>query len=345
MATPPKKILLIQLRQLGDVLLTTPAAEVLKANFPGAEVHFLTEPPSDQLLPGNPFIDRVLVYDRRAPVKWLFKVRAEKYDLVVDFMSNPRSALLAFLSGAGVKFGPSHTASAWAYNKKFVPPEDTSPYAAFQKIDFLAALGLDKVFYPYPRLYPAEGDRLWAEGALDGLALRQKNTIAFAPASRRVTRQWPAEHYARLGAMAADRLKVNVLLLWGPGEKELAAGIERLAASPDVRLAPETKTLPRLSALLARTSLLVSNCSGTKHIAQASGTSTLGVYGSSRPENWTPPADQNHQTVRNETLDCVGCRKNDCPIAVKCLRELSPEAVFAKLVAMPTVKDLLETRL
>jgi len=108
------------------------------------------------------------------------------------------------------------------------------------------------------------------------------------------------------------------------------------------KLAPETATLHRLSALLKKTSLLVSNCSGTKHIAQASGVSTLGIYGSSRPENWTPPGDPDPQVIRNETLACVGCRGNDCAIGVKCLRELSPDAVFAKLVAMPMVKNLTE---
>jgi len=342
MTHKPRRILIVQLRQLGDVLLTTPAAEVLRSNFPGAVIDFLTEPPSDQLLRGNPFIDNVLAYDRAEPLKWLFKIRSGRYDLVVDFMSNPRSALLTFFSGAAVKAGPGHTASAWAYNKKFISPEGTSPYAAFQKIDFLAGLGLDRVFYPYPKLPRSETDGRWAEGVLTALRLRHRGTIAFAPASRRATRQWPAEHYARLAALAAGRLKVNVLLLWGPGERGLAEQIAALAGSPDVRTAPETKTLPELSALLRGTALLVSNCSGTKHIAQASGVPTLGIYGSSRPENWTPPADPNHQVIRNETLACIGCRKNDCPINMKCLRELSPEAVFAKLMTMPPIKKLQE---
>lgn len=340
MDTTPGSILVIQLRQIGDVLLTTPAAEVLRANFPGARIDFLTEPPSDQVLKGNPFLDNVLVYDRRHPLRWLRKVRAAKYDMTVDFMSNPRSALLARFSGAALTAGPSHTASSWAYNRKFIPEAGTKPYAAFQKIDFLSGLGLKKVFYPYPKVYPAPEDAAWAESALAGLGLRRKNIIAFSPASRRITRQWPAEHYAALAAAAARKLDVSIIVLWGPGEKDLAEKIAAQAGSPDVKPAPETATLHRLSALLKRTRLLVSNCSGTKHVAQASGVSTLGIYGSSQPENWTPPADPDHQVVRSETLECIGCRSNDCAIGVKCLRELSPDTVFAKLVAMPMVKNL-----
>ena len=103
---------------------------------------------------------------------------------------------------------------------------------------------------------------------------------------------------------------------------------------------PQTATLHRLSALLKKTALLGSNCSGTKHIAQASGVPTLGIYGSSYPWNWTPPADPDHQVIRNETLPCIGCRRNDCAIGIKCLGELSPDAVFAKLVAMPAIKKI-----
>lgn len=338
----PGSILIIQLRQIGDVLLTTPAAEVLRSNFPEARIDFLTEPPSDQVLKGNPFIDNILAYDRKSPLRWLFRVRAAKYGMVVDFMSNPRSALLARFSGAAVTAGPSHTASAWAYNKKFISEAGTAPYAAFQKVDFLAGLGLKKIFYPYPAIYPSDEDRTWADSALAGLALRKKRTLAFSPASRRITRQWPARHYARLAAEAALKLGVNVILLWGPGEKALAERIAALAGSPDVKPAPETATLHRLSALLKKTSLLVSNCSGTKHVAQASGVPTLGIYGSSRPENWTPPSDPDHQVVRNETLECTGCRGNDCAIGIECLEGLSPDTVFAKLVTMPAIKHIKE---
>ena len=93
MPTPPRKIHVIQLRRIGDVLLTTPAVEVLKANFPDAKLHFLVERPCHEVLNGNPFIDEVLVYERDKPLKWIREVRKRRYDLVVDFLSNPRSAV------------------------------------------------------------------------------------------------------------------------------------------------------------------------------------------------------------------------------------------------------------
>ncbi|MFA6434094.1 MAG: glycosyltransferase family 9 protein [Elusimicrobiales bacterium] len=342
----PEKILLIQFRQIGDVLLSAPAAEVLKANFPCAKLDFLTQAPADQALARNPAIDEILVYDAAKPLKWLLEARRRGYDLVIDLMSNPRSALVTALSGAAIKAGPAYTYSSWAYNFKLRLRAGQREYNPFFKIDLLSQLGLKNLFYPYPKVYPAAADLDWAAAAAAEL-LRAGRTgpaetagkrpvIAFSPASRRKTRLWPAEHYARLASLIAQNTKAAVLVLWGPGERPLAEGIVRAAGRPAVILAPETPTLSRLSALLRQTALLVSNCNGAKHIAQASGVPTLGIYGSSRPESWTPPGDPKHQVIRNEQLPCLACQKNECPDdrALGCLRELSPGSVFAKLILM-----------
>ncbi len=330
----PKKILLIQLRQIGDVILSTPAAEVLKTNFPDAKLDFLTQPPSDQALLRNPAIDELLVYETPNPLKWLLLIRRRRYDLVIDLMSNPRSALLTALSGATIKAGPAYTHSAWAYNLKLRHKRGQKEYNPFFKIDLIGQLGLKNIFYPYPKCYPAASDLVWAAGIAGKLVRDGRQLIAFSPASRRITRQWPAEHYARLASLIAQKTKAAVLVLWGPGEKPLAESIVSAADDPFVFLSPETASLSRLSALLKQAGLLVSNCNGTKHIAQASGIPTLGIYGSSDPESWTPPADPKHRIVRNESIPCVPCRKNDCPVGVKCLKELYPDAVFAKLLFM-----------
>lgn len=339
MGRGPGKILIIQLRQIGDVLLTTPAARTLREAFPGAGLDFLTQAPADQLLRGNPALDNVLVYDRSKPFRELLRARRAGYDVVVDFMSNPRSALLTALSGAAIKVGPGYTAAAWAYNRKFFPAPER-PYSAFRKIDALSVLGISGRPYRYPELFPSEEDRAWADGAFTSAGFPAGPVLTFAPASRRITRQWPPEHYARLAARCASELGAGVMVLWGPGERELAGKISGMAASPLVKPAPATPTLLRLAALIGKSALTVSNCSGTKHIAQAAGVSTLGIYGSSDPAHWTPPDDPEHQFVRDESLECIACRRNDCPIGIKCLRDLSPDTVFAKLVSMPAIKRL-----
>ncbi|MCX5786360.1 MAG: glycosyltransferase family 9 protein [Elusimicrobia bacterium] len=333
----PKKILLIQLRQIGDVLLTTPAAQVLKDNFPEAKLDFLTQAPCHEALSGNPFIDEVLVYRKESPVKWMLEVRKRKYDLVIDFMSNPRSALICFTSGAPLRAGPAYTSSAWAYSLKLTKSPLDHPYNPFFKIDSLRHLGLKNIFYPYPKIYIPETEKEAAEVSLKKAGFGGAGTlIGMAPASRRITRQWPREHYAALAALAAARLKAEVVIFWGPGEEELAHRIAAAAGSPLVKPAPRTPTLMSLAAMLSKTAVLVSNCNGVKHIAQAAGVPTLGIYGSSRPESWTPPNDPIHRVARDHSLPCAPCGSNECQQeTIKCLSGLKPEMVFEELMSMP----------
>ena len=72
----PDRILVIQLRRLGDVLVTTPSVEALRLAYPRAEIDFLVEPPGDQLLEGNPHLSRVLRYDAKRPLAEIRKARA-----------------------------------------------------------------------------------------------------------------------------------------------------------------------------------------------------------------------------------------------------------------------------
>src|SRR5262249_51488928 len=101
----PKKILLIQLKRAGDVILTTPAAALLKRRFPQARIDFLVEKPFAPLLEHNPAIDTVQIYDKRQVRSTLRRIRSERYDLLFDFQSSPRSAVVALASGAGLTAG------------------------------------------------------------------------------------------------------------------------------------------------------------------------------------------------------------------------------------------------
>ncbi|MCR4294147.1 MAG: glycosyltransferase family 9 protein, partial [Elusimicrobia bacterium] len=104
----PRSILVVQLRRLGDVILTTPALEALKRKYPDARLDFLVEAPGAEAVAGHPAIDQVLIYDANSPwsaLDWAFKIRARRYDWVIDFLANPRTALLTALSGAKVKAG------------------------------------------------------------------------------------------------------------------------------------------------------------------------------------------------------------------------------------------------
>lgn len=329
-----KNILIIQLRRIGDVLLTTPAIEVLRKNFPNSKIDFLVEKPCNETVIGNPFINNILIYDKKTPLKWIRDIRRKKYDLVIDFLSNPRSALITTLSGAKIKAGPQYTSSKWAYNLKLPKNELYNKYNPFLKIDLLKPLKLKKIFYPYPKIYVPSQDCQWAKKELLNFNFKQNDLIiGFSPASRRNARQWPKEHFIELAKLITTRLSARILVFWGPGEKTLAKEIVQKAALPKVFIAPQTPSILKLAAMFNKIDLLISNFNGAKHIAQAVNIPTLGICSYDLPENWTPINDDRYQTIKLD-LNCNDCRKNSCKNNFKCLTDLKPEIVYAKLNAM-----------
>lgn len=319
----PKSILVVQLRRLGDVILTTPALEALKKRYPGAKLDFLVEKPGAEAVAGHPAIDEVLVYDAEGALgalSWALKVRARKYDWVIDFLANPRTALLTALSGAKVKAGPAHVRRSWAYDHKMVQ-SPLAVYAGLEKVRWLKDLGVTPEDAPVlPRLFVAERPA------------RVGNVIGLVPPSRQVTRRWPAESYARLGRLLRDKHGARLKVFWGPGEKALAEEVAR-GIGAGASVIPETRTIAELGRELAECRLVVTNCNGPKHVAVALGVPTVTIHGSSDPASWTP-AHPDHLAVRLEELSCIGCRSNECPYKLECMTQLPPERVLTAVESL-----------
>ncbi len=320
----PKKILVIQLRRLGDVILTTPALSALKKKFPGATLDFLVEAPGAEAVAGHPAIDEILTYDAAGALgalRWALKIRARRYDWVIDFLANPRTALLTALSGAAVKAGPAHVRRSWAYNHKMIQSPKAC-YAALEKVRWLSGLGVAPEDAPaLPRLFLAERPSTI------------ENVVGLVPPSRQETRRWPAASYARLGRLLRDKHGCRLKVFWGPGEKALADEVVR-GIGAGASAIPETRTIAELARELAACRAVVSNCAGPKHGAGARGVPTGPIHGASDPASWTP-VHPDHRSVRLEELACIGCRSNVCPYHLECLTQLPAERV------LPAVEQLL----
>ena len=324
MRTAPRRILVVQLRRLGDVILTTPALSALKKRYPGAKLDFLVEATGAEAVAGHPAIDEVLVYDAQGPLDalaWALKIRARRYDWVIDFLANPRTALLTALSGAAVKAGPAHVRRSWAYNHKMIQSPKAC-YAALEKVRWLSGLGVTPEDAPaLPQIFIARRpDKI-------------ENVVGLVVASRQVTRRWPAEAYARLGRLLRERHGCRMKVFWGPGEEALADEVVRGIGAGAERT-PETRGVADLAREISACRVVVSNCAGPKHVAVALGVPTVTIHASSDPASWTP-VHSDHLFVRRDELFCIGCRSNTCPYALECLAQLPAERV------LPAVERLL----
>lgn len=332
------RILIIKLRSIGDVIMATPVIENLRAAYPDAQIDFLTESPCYPIVKNHPALNEVIVFNRshisslwwfaalRENLKFLKRLRAAKYDLVLDLFGNPRSALFTLATGAPIRAGFAFRGRKYAYNKIFEPRGDQIHEVLFN-LDALTGLGLPvrttRLFYEIDDLSAAFAESFWQENQLDN-----QTVVGINASGGWYTKRWPLASFASLADRLASRKQVKILLFWGPGEKRDA---EEIAAKMqhEALLIPATD-LGKLAALLAKIDLLVSNDSGPMHLAAAVNTPVVGIYGPTVPELQGPWGEQ-HLIVQKEGLACLGCNGVICKIETHdCMQKLEVEAVLKK---------------
>ena len=282
-----RKILVLQQRQIGDVLLATPALELLKKRFPQAELHVFTEKKCVPMLEGNPNVSRIWAVDKKElnslykEIAFYHLAASQKFDLVVDFQQLPRCLWVVGFSHAPLRI--SYTPPwyrRFLYTHWMDLPEKT--YSAQKKASVLGLLGI-KWGGEKPRLYLSDFEQAAADRLLleSGLAVNQR-LITLDPTHRRITRLWPGGHFARMiDLCSAQAPDVRFLPLYGPGEE---AEIDRIVAEVENKRAvirsPRMLGLREAAACMRRAVLHVGNCSAPRHMATAVDTPTLTVLGS-----------------------------------------------------------------
>jgi ADP-heptose:LPS heptosyltransferase len=319
------RILVIKLRAIGDVLLSTIVTKNLRDAFPRAAIHFLTESPSRDVLIGNEFIDEIILFDRNATsgLDLISSIRQRHYDLVIDLFGNPRTALITRLSGARTRVGYRFRGRAYAYNV-IVEPRGSSVHNTQFNLDALEALGIDiQDRNVYFRFSPE--DEHFVDDYLQSALLQNAFLVCLNPGGGWYTKRWGNEKFAVLGDWLKTEYGAVTVLAWGPGER---AAVEKIRSSmKHPAFIPPPTTLAQLGALLKKCRFMVTNDSGPMHLAAAVGVPVLAIFGPTNPLLQGPVGDQ-HVIVRNERLSCLGCNYTDCPIGHPCMLELTEERVM-----------------
>ena len=298
-----ERILIIQLRRVGDVIFTLPVIGTLRKHLPDARIDFLVEPPGDQMVRLHPGLNETLVYDKDRPLEWLMKIRRNRYDWVLDFHSNGRTLLLTLASGAPLRAGLDGPFTRRIVYTHRVRTTD-SKYLPEQKLDVLRALGIPCEGWDWGLKIP-EAEAVWAENLLDKSGVKAGDIlVGLAPATRRPIRAWMEDRWAFVAEKLAAGSK-KILLLWGPGEKDLAERVRgSIKNAPEGRvILPEETTLLQLAALIKSCSAVLAVDNGPKNMAVALGVPTLTLSGPTNPLSFAPHGDPRHLVVRPEGGD------------------------------------------
>jgi len=320
------KILVIKLRAIGDVLLSSVVLNNLRAAFPSARIDFLTETPSRGILEGHPALSSLVIFDPKneTGLDLVLRVRRERYDCVIDLFGNPRSAIVTLLSGARIRAGYRFGWRKFCYNI-VAEPRGSRIHNRDFNLDVLALLDVPAGDTSLTIPVGAKAEE-FAEAFFREHSLAGKTVVAVNAGGGWYTKRWGIRNFAALADRLAGEHGAEILVCWGPGEKDDALTVQNTMHHP-ARLIPPT-SLQELAAILRRCSAMVTNDSGPMHIAAVMGTPVLAVFGPTNPR-FQGPVGEGHVVVRNERLDCLGCNLTKCPIGLPCMEKLTVEEMVA----------------
>ena len=336
MNRPIRRILAIRPRALGDVVLVTPALRALKRGHPEATLEVLTEARYGPLVEGLPGVDRVWTLERTtaATARLIGALRARSFDLAVDFFGNPRTALIAALSGARRTAGYELRGRDRAYQVRVARTLATVDAAGVRHREYAAAThvrlalavggvadGLDA------RIAVSPAGEAAAPGLLARAGVREPaRTVGLIAAGTWATKTWPAVNAGRLSrALSAGGWEV--LVLAGPGEDEVVEAVGRHAGA--VAVLPPCG-VPELASVIRRLGAVVGTDAGPIHLAGACGVPTFAWFGPTHPETWTPPGERHAHWWTS--LPCRGCDRTVCP-HWNCMPELTAPDAAARVLS------------
>ena len=302
------RVLIVRLGAIGDVLRLFPAVRRLRACFPGLHLAWLVEDLSAPLLEDHPDLDDRIVLSRAAAraaagsprAVWPMvrhlreRLRSGRYDVAIDFQASLKSGFLTRLSGAERRVGlsPPHSREmSFLFVNEWVDLSSAHLNRVDRNLEIVGALGagsgpVEPVLKERAE-EGAEAERVLLEAGFEG-----SPPIVLAPGTsgRQAYKRWPVEHWSRL-ARLLSAAGLRSLVLWGPGEDDLAA---RVAGEGDgARLAPRTG-LRLAAAILRRSALFVGADTGPMHLAWVVGCPVVALFGPTDPGLNAPrgPGDQ-----------------------------------------------------
>ncbi len=341
------RILIVRLTARGDLVFASPLAGALRRRFPTAYIAWAAEEHTAEVIQGNPHLDEVIVWDRRAPAgasrhermwggntrDFMAELRSRRFEVVIDTQGLLRSAFITLLSGADVRIGLGSREGSGLLMSSVIPRGGNPRLFASEYLFLAGKLGLDtSTFNPeIPCLQPD----LTRAMHIVGRAKRAPGFVAACPFSSRSFKQWPLERWAELIRRLRSESQRGVVLLGGPEDRDAANQIERdidarepsgSPSPPLMNLAGRT-TLGEASAVVSLADLAVGVDTGLSHMAVAHGRPTVLIFGSNTPY-LDPPAPS--VAILHSGRSCSPCRgRLTCDGRIDCMNDISVAQVLA----------------
>ncbi|MEN6568260.1 MAG: glycosyltransferase family 9 protein [Veillonellales bacterium] len=333
-----KAILIIRLSSIGDVLHCTPVVRSLKMAWPECRITWLVGEIAAELLTDNPYIDEIMVWSRERFDNYLKKLEfakafalwgdlkkalaARRFDVALDIHGLFLTGMIARLVQTDRRIGMSR---AREFNSLFMTEtaEPLGRHIIDRYLGVLAPLGITTVDRKMILNVP-EKEQHFAETFLRNAGISPgERFVVFVPGTTWITKNWPAEFFARTGQIIGKNFKI--VLCGGKAEVAMGDHIQKKAGLSIVNAIDRTGLL-EMAGIIQQAAAVVTGDTGPLYIAAALGVPTVAIFGPTDPGIYAPPGQTEGVLVSKG--ECSFCHKTKCPRgAASCMSKVKPEAV------------------
>lgn len=331
-----KKIVVLCPNWVGDVVMATSAFDCLRRNYPRARITGVIRRYAAGVIKDGPWFDDIIALDDKTVsgfVAGVRSIRSVRPDMAVVLPNSFRASLMAFLGGAGKRFGYKRDLRSMLFSGGPVPVKEGRKIMPVPMVEYYMEicryLGLTPPETTRPKLFYSKAVEEKGRALFDRYGIKPGEMIVgLNPGARfGASKCWPPEYFARLAELIDEKWACRILLLVGPGEDEIAASILASCGTGIINTGPDKVDLELLKYVISRLDLLITNDTGPRHYGVAFGIPTAVVMGPTDPD-YTAANLENTVVLRKE-LDCSPCHEKACPLGHhQCMTLITPEMVL-----------------
>lgn len=333
-----RSILVTRTDRIGDVLLSTPVFETLRAAFPRAKIYALVLPATRSLLEKNPFIDEIIVYDKRgkekdffASLRFAWALRAKKIDLAIHLHPTNRVHIMSYVAGIPLRIGYKKKCGYLLTHAITDEKRFGRRHEADYNLDLLNVLDVKAPRPLLSRVYLDAEDEKRFDEKVCALELSISEPIIFFPGASCPSKRWPLERFSQLAERLFERGISQIVIVGSAEDASLAQELRELTRG-DSRLIDLTGKcdLRELAVLFKRARLVISNDSGPAHLAASVGTAVISIFGRNDPglgpQRWRPLGPTGHYIHKKN--GCSVCFAHDCQRGFTCLKAITVDDII-----------------
>lgn len=353
-----RRVLVVRLDNIGDVVLLGPALRALRSAVPSADITLLVSPAGSQVAPMLPWVDRVIVHravwqdagnaplplDPAREVQFIERLKKEAFDAAFIFTSFSQSpwppACAAYLAGVPIRAGQSKDFGGSLLTHS-VKPLDDAVHQAERNLHLLEACGIPVADRSLQLRVPPDA-WLSAVRRLGSFGITGRSRfLLLAPGASCPARRYPADRFAQVASLLLKRTRLPIVVVGHPREADEFEPITRLDRKRVFSLVGRI-SVPELAAVIRRSTLVIANDSGPMHIADAFRRPMVILFsGTEHETQWAPRSSPAAVLLRRPT-DCSPCYEFQCPFAMECL-DISPEQVAAEALKLIDLRNKRES--